>query len=117
MPVFMKIDGIDSVGRQESVQDGTSNTLMIGEHVRTSVSHAATDQAVLDELFYSPETAGSGVSVLEFSVENFQNNSGVSSNGWVCDVTYEKADTTHVAFPTETIRPVDGAHLLYDLVV
>lgn len=33
MPVFMKIDGIDSVGRQESVKDGTSNTLMIGEHV------------------------------------------------------------------------------------
>jgi len=73
MPVFMKIDGIDSVGRQESVKDGTSNTLMIGEHVLTSVSHAATD--VLDELFYSPETAGGGVSVLEFSVENFPNNS------------------------------------------
>ncbi len=69
MPVFMKIDGIDSVGRQESVKDGTSNTLMIGEHVLTSVSHAATD--VLDELFYSPETAGGGVSVLEFSVETF----------------------------------------------
>ena len=70
MPVFMKIDGIDSVGRQESVKDGTSNTLMIGEHVLTSVSHAATD--VLDEL---SETAGGGVSVLEFSVENFPNNS------------------------------------------
>ena len=119
MPVFMKIDGIDSVGRQESVKDGTSNTLMIGEHVLTSVSHAATD--VLDELFFSPETAGAGVSVLEFSVENFPNNSGVNSNGWVCDVTYERAasgdGTSNVAFPTETIRPVDGAHLLYDLVV
>jgi hypothetical protein len=56
MPVFMKIDGIDSVGRQESVKDGTSNTLMIGEHVLTSVSHAATD--VLDELFYSPKPLG-----------------------------------------------------------
>jgi hypothetical protein len=42
MSAFIKIDRIDSVGRQESVQDGTSNTLMIGEHVRTSVSHAAT---------------------------------------------------------------------------
>mgnify|MGYP003694536723 CR=1 FL=1 len=48
MPVLWKIDGIDSVGRQESVKDGTSNTLTIGEHVLTSVSHAATD--VLDEL-------------------------------------------------------------------
>ena len=128
MPVFMKIDGIDSVGRQESVKDGTSNTLMIGEHVLTSVSHAATDQAALDELFYSPETAGGGVSVLEFSVENFPNNSSVSPGEWICDVTYEKAALAHGGeaddgeiiinwFPTETIRSVDGAHDLYDLVI
>jgi hypothetical protein len=129
MPVFMKIDGIDSVGRQESVKDGTSNTLMIGEHVLlASVSHATTDQAVLDALFYSPETAGGGVSVLEFSVENFPNNSSVSPGEWICDVTYEKGTLAHGVeaddggiiinwFPTETIRPVDGAHVLYDLVI
>jgi hypothetical protein len=56
MPAFMKLDGIDSVGGERSVNDGTSSTLMIGEHVLTSVSHAA------------------GTSVLEFSVENFSNN-------------------------------------------
>jgi hypothetical protein len=53
---IMKLGGIDSVGGERSVNDGTSSTLMIGEHVLTSVSHAA------------------GTSVLEFSVENFSNN-------------------------------------------
>jgi hypothetical protein len=56
MPAFMKLDGIDSVGGEHGAKDGTSNTLMIGEHVLTSVSHAA------------------GTSVLEFSVENVPNN-------------------------------------------
>jgi hypothetical protein len=42
MPVFMKMDGIDSIGPENSAKDGTSNTLMIGEHVPTSVEHALT---------------------------------------------------------------------------
>lgn len=42
MPVFMKMDGIDSIGPENSAKDGTSNTLMIGEHVPTSVEHAVT---------------------------------------------------------------------------
>ena len=42
MPVFMKMDGIDSIGPENSAKDGTSNTLMIGEHV-TDVGGARGD--------------------------------------------------------------------------
>ena len=121
MPVFMKIDGIDSVGRQESVKDGTSNTLMIGEHVLRSVSHAATD--ALDELFYSPETAGGGVSVLEFSVENFPNNSpspapgeSVSFQGFGIDRGH-MAGSFDLVFPTQTAFPkVSGLKIEHDVI-
>jgi len=121
MPVFMKIDGIDSVGRQESVKDGTSNTLMIGEHVLTSVSHAATD--VLDELFYSPETAGGGVSVLEFSVENFPNNSPSPAPGESVSFQGFGIDRGHMGrsfdlvFPTQTAFPeVSGLKIEQDVI-
>jgi hypothetical protein len=118
MPVFMKIDGIDSVGRQESVKDGTSNTLMIGEHVLTSVSHAATD--VLDEL---SETAGGGVSVLEFSVENFPNNSPSPAPGESVSFQGFGIDRGHMGrsfdlvFPTQTAFPeVSGLKIEQDVI-
>jgi len=118
MRVFMKIDGIDSVGRQESVKDGTSNTLMIGEHVLTSVSHAAT--GVLDEL---SETAGGGVSVLEFSVENFPNNSPSPAPGESVSFQGFGIDRGHMGrsfdlvFPTQTAFPeVSGLKIEQDVI-
>ena len=121
MPVFMKIDGIDSVGRQDSVKDGTSNTLMIGEHVLASVSHSAPD--VLDELFYSPETAGGGVSVLEFSVENVPNNSpspapgeSISFQGFGIDRGH-MGGSSPLVFPTQTAFPeVSGWNIEQDVI-
>ena len=65
----------------------------------------------------------------------------VNPGGWICDVTYEQAALAHEgeaddggiiinwtsgdgsshqegdAFPTETIRPMESVHALYDLVV
>ena len=38
MPVFMKMNGIDSVGGTHSARDGTSNTLMIMEKVPAAPS-------------------------------------------------------------------------------
>ena len=72
MPALVKLDGIDSVGGEHGAKDGTSNTLMIGEHVLTSVSHAA------------------GTSVLEFSV-GCRSGSGGNSVGVVSVLNLESS--------------------------
>ena len=78
-----------------------------------------------------------GGSVLEFSVENFPNNSsqsgpgderlaGFCANGQVSGdganqgiiIDWTSGDgSSRDAFPTETIRPMESVHVLYDLVI
>jgi hypothetical protein len=76
-----------------------------------------------------------------FPTETVRPMESVNPGGWICDVTYEQAALAHEgeaddggiiinwtsgdgsshqegdAFPTETIRPMESVHALYDLVV
>jgi hypothetical protein len=94
MPAFMKVDGIDSVGREESVNDRPSNKSLTftdeqgnmqlpepdgilkydgGDTLTPATGHDSPVPEFVDDVV-GPSTSG-GTSVLEFSVENFPNNS------------------------------------------
>jgi hypothetical protein len=126
---------------------GGDASRQLGRFVHTVNENDVYDEVDVGGQFYARESAG--VSVLEFSVENFPNNSPsptpVAGFGldrghmgssfdlvFVAQTTFPQRDGNAIAteslviahegfqgdwFPTETIRPVEGAHHLYDLVV
>jgi hypothetical protein len=91
MPVFMKMNGIDSVGGTDSARDGTSNTLMIMEKVPTAPSPG-------------PPAANFGNAGGEAEI-------GVRKGEWILDGTsHGNVDS----FPTETVSTTEAIHLSED---
>jgi hypothetical protein len=96
MPVFMKMNGIDSVGGTHSARDGTSNTLMIMEKV--------------------PAAPSPGPPAANFGNAGGEAEIGVRKGEWILDWTRDGgASHGNVdAFPTETVSTAEAVHLSED---
>ena len=103
MPVFMKMNGIDSVGGTDSARDGTSNTLMIMEKV--------------------PAAPSPGPPAANFGNAGGEAEIGVRKGEWILDWTRDGGAShgNETVSTTEAIHLSEdayaGAHALYQDVV
>jgi hypothetical protein len=79
------------------------------QYVATSIAHVATGNDNPDVLIFVDDSVGGGISILEFSVENFPN--GSSGDGSFHGYGIDRG---HLSSQFDRIQPMVGVAALYD---